>query len=82
MYFILKKSPITYCLLAVLGSQGIVVKCTSATCFGQWIALYVHFKFWYISLPSLAKQQHEITNSRFGGESEYTAVNFSFSFLV
>ena len=43
------------------------------------IAPQVHFKFWYISLPSPQNNNVKWPNSRFCGEHEQTTVIFSFS---
>ena len=34
------------------------------------MVLHVRFESWYISLPSSAKQQHEMTSSTYFGERE------------
>ena len=48
----------------------------------SFCVLHVRYMFLYISLPSSAKQQREMTNSRFFGEREQATVNFTFSFPV
>jgi len=43
-------------------------------------ALHVHYTFWYISLPSSAKQQREMTSFKvFFEKREHMTVNFGFS---
>ena len=39
------------------------------------IAVHVRYNFLYISLPSSAKQQREMTNSALSGERELIAVS-------
>ena len=43
------------------------------------MTLHVRYRFWYISLPSSAKQQRETTKFKFYVEREHTTVNFSFN---
>ena len=45
------------------------------------MALYVRFMIWYISLPSSAKQQREITKFKVFGEREHKTVNLSLYFV-
>ena len=41
------------------------------------LTLYVHYKLWYISLPSSAKQKEKWPQSKFYGErSERMMINF------
>jgi len=41
------------------------------------MTLHVRYTFWYISFPSYAKQQREMTSFKFLFLEEHTRVNFS-----
>ena len=44
------------------------------------MAVHVHYKSWYISLPSSAKQQREMTNSALSEERERRLIFLKFFF--